>query len=933
MVSPTNNPLMTVFRRLSLRARFIRTSVLGCLFVPVFGGAVAQTPAPIEFGFLWHMHQPIYTPGSNLLQTDASGRFSFSIQDVHNQRTGPYTTWPRDAIGKGLSQPNLGAQVSFSGSLIENLNVLEASGNGNFNHWDAAYTQARGWNTAQGNPRLDLVHFNYHHALSPLLDTRDLRMQIRLHKHVVDQQFGGAASDRSRGYFPAETAFSTRMIPALKAEGIEWTLFDSIHLERAIENYPHTNGSNLYAPNRADQVNPAIPENQWVQLNGVWAPSKVAAPVAYRPHMAQYVDPHTGQIEKIIAVPAARYEGNEDGRGGFGALQYENVFSQYRQFNTDPNRPMFVVLHHDGDNFGGGSEGYYNNNFQNMVNWVANTPNYNASTVQDYLHRFPVDPNDVVHIEPGSWAGADNGDPEFKKWLGDPNPQTGWSPDRNSWAVLTAAKNHVFTADDLQPVADLQNVIDNTGSGTERAWHYLLQAEASDHWYWDGTETWDSNVTIGSNLAVARANTVIGSAAHETTGPTVFLPQREAYNPGGFEWNLDQPEPSDFEVWTYAYDLSGLDAVTLKYRIDADGRNPLDSIQNETYAGGTEVGDWISLAMTATDLAPPSNITSPTVRAQRFGAMITGLDDTLIDYYVEAIDRRGNLTQTDIQHVYIGDAVTDPVTDPVGPGVGFVMDGQLDEDTLRVASHAGRSLHADVRDGTLYLATQAADAGQDVFILLAQQPGPETAAPWAKAGQAAAWTAFLANENDNGWSGWFNANQDVLGNEAAAAANPGFLEGAIELATLFGTAVPDAIYLAVARYQTQDGGLLDANASILHNADADGDLQAIEYIRLDLTQFATPAALAGDYTGNGAVEQGDLDLVLNHWGGPRGAWENAEGFASGAVDQEELDRVLNNWGSASGPDLSGLASIPEPTLLGVLLLPTALRRRARRTVG
>ena len=83
-----------------------------------------------------------------------------------------------------------------------------------------------------------------------------------------------------------------------------------------------------------------------------------------------------------------------------------------------------------------------------------------------------------------------------------------------------------------------------------------------------------------------------------TTPPSVFIPQRESYNPGGQEWGPGD-EPSDFEIWTYAYDVSGLTDVVLKYRIDDDGFNPLDSIQNETYAGGSEVGNWVSVPMSS----------------------------------------------------------------------------------------------------------------------------------------------------------------------------------------------------------------------------------------------------------------------------------------------------------------------------------------------
>jgi hypothetical protein len=633
----------------------------GSLFVLAISAAcvVAQQP-PMQVGFLWHMHQPIYYPGENINQTSASNRYSFSVTDVHNQRFGPYTTWPKDAIQAGSGMPHLGAQVSFSGSLIENLNDLEAAGvnGGMWNNWDAGYDQARTWNTAEGNPRLDMVGFGYHHPLMPLLDERDIRMQIKLHKHVTAQTFGGSYS---KGIFPAETAFSTRMIPALKAEGLDWAIVDNIHFDRATQNYPYTPASNLAPPNRADQINPDPAANggAWIQLQKLWAPSKVSAPFSYRPHNVQHVNPNTGEITKIVAVPAARYEGNEDGRGGYGAFLYDRVMDAYQPYNTDPNHPLFTLLHHDGDNFGGGSEAYYHSNFQNMVNWANSDPDYDVTTIQDYLERFPVNPNDVIHVEPGSWAGADNGDPEFKKWLGDPNA-SGWSPDRNSWAVLTAAKNRVFTADDLSPATNLQNVIDLTGSATERAWGYLLQAQASDHWYWDGTEVWDSNVTRGSNLAVQQANQVIASlGANEATPPTVFLPQREIYNPGGIEFGTTV-QPSDFQVWTFAYDVSGMQSVNLKYRVDADGFNPLNSVQNETYAGGAEVGSWVTVPMISSDVAPPAGILAPTYRAPRYGGMITGQQNALLDYYVEAIDSRGNVTRTDIQQVWVGSSIINP---------------------------------------------------------------------------------------------------------------------------------------------------------------------------------------------------------------------------------------------------------------------------------
>ncbi len=987
----------------------IAFGIAGCA-----GMAAAQ--APIEVGFLWHMHQPQYRPGESVLQTNASGVFSFDlVNEVHGDRFGPYTTWPRNAVQSGLGLPNLGAQVSFSGSLINNLNTLENAGvnGGQWNNWDSAYKQAASWDTAEGNPRLDLVNFGFNHPLMPLLDERDIRMQVKLQKRMHERTWGPGVP-YSKGIFPPETAFSTRIIPALVAEGIEWSIVDSIHIERATKDYPHTDASNLYAPNKADQINPALPADNYIQLNNVWAPSNVAAPFAYRPHNVQHVDPATGAITQMVAVPAARYEGNEDGRGGFGALQYEQVMDQYRHLNTDPSRPMFVVLHHDGDNFGGGSEAYYHGNFNNMVGWAQNSPNYNVSTIQDYLDKYPVPASSVVHIENGSWAGADNGDPEFKKWLGDPDPNTGFSPDRNSWAVLTAAKNRVFTADDIAPATNLDNIIDNTGSPTERAWHYLMAAEASDYWYWDGTEVWDSNVTRGSNLAVAQADQVInGFSGQETTEPSVFIPQREAYNPGGDEFGTTPP--TDFEVWTYAYDVSGLQEVVLKYRVDGDGENPLDSIQNETYAGGPEVGDWVSLVMSASDVAPPGNILAPTVRAERYGAVVAGLEDVLVDYFVEAIDGLGNTTRTDIQHVWVGssgltgggsaDATVDPgkpeagasalisyapaggvlanaeqvflhygfndwqITRPDeamvydaetglyslavgidaaatqldfvfnnGSGVWdnnggqdwhtavsgeaapieFVMDGQFDEVAEELASGGGRSLHAAFDGQRLYVATDDAGEGNDVFIYLSDSPGALTDANWAKSGQVAGWDAYLADENDNGFAAWFDAEGLT---EAATGTNGGVLEGVIDLLGEFGV-LPEEVYLAVGVYGTSDGAGLVAGEQVPASINFDGNLDALEFFR-----FVLAATEPADLDGDGDVDDADFGLAFAAFTGPGGGPSpNPAADLDNDGDVDDADYALA-FAAYSGPGTA--VNIPEPSAIAPVLLVLAGRRRRR----
>jgi len=633
---------------------------------------------PIYIAFLWHMHQPIYWPYESIVTTQAQNRFPYSVFDIHNQRIGPYTSWPKDAVQKGISAglPNFGAQVSFSGSLVENLNNLEANGNGNFSNWKSNWNAIKNQKTSLGNPRLDMVGFGYFHPLMGLIDYQDIRKQIQMHKETFAQNFPGTYS---KGIFPPENAFSDRMIPALVDEGIEWALVDNIHFERAVNGYPFDKGGNIYESNKADVQNEN--PNDWIQLNGVWAGTKVSAKWARQPHYVENINPETGEKKKIIAIPADRYLGNEDGRGGFGALDYENVMSQFESSNNDSQHPILLVLHHDGDNYGGGSSAYYDSNFQNFVEWLkANPQRFVCTTIQDYLAMFPPDQNDVIHVEDGSWSGADNGDPEFKKWLGDPG-NDGYSPDHNSWGVITAAKNYVQTA----------NQINATDAASIQAWKYLLAGEASDYWYWDGSidGIWDSHPARAANLAVQSVQSFVKSAS-DLTPPTIFTPQREPYNPGGTEWLISQS--SDFKVWSYVYDISGLKSVTLKFRTDNDGINPSTSIQNEKYSEGDEVSAWQEIEMAAKTISSRTS-PAPIVKAKEYSAEIKGFKNFLLDYYIEADDSNNNIAKSDIKHVWVGDGTG---TTPGNSSLAWHPNNPKKDDTISITltgANQGAKLH------------------------------------------------------------------------------------------------------------------------------------------------------------------------------------------------------------------------------------------------
>ena len=664
--------------------------VLGVLSLSP-SSAFAQQP--IYVTFLWHMHQPRYWPGEDVVTTSRAGHFSFDPLTVHRDRTGPYTTWPRDAISaaRAAGLGACGAQVSFTGSLMENLDAMRDAGAG-FADWVNPWREARAWTTDAMNPRLDMVDFGFFHPLMPLNAARDNELQVLLFRELRDAHFGGRPS---RGIFTPENAFHPRLIPTLAGIGVQWVLVDNVHFDRTRIDLPYAAGSNLYPPNGADRRTPMQP-GSWVQLNDIWAPSRVSAPWGYQPHRVAWVDPATGRVSSIIAVPAARYEGNEDARGGFGALQYERVLSQYAAQNTDARHPMLVVLHHDGDNYGGGSESYYHSNFQAFAAWMAANPTrFVCTTIQDYLDRFPPEAADVIHVEPGSWAGADNGDPEFLKWNADPDARSGVSPDRSSWASVVAARKWVHTAERQHPIDSLANVRANRGSGTERAWRAMLESEASDYWYWDGSEggTWDSLPTRACNTAVAAAREVV-DMSHDDVGPSVHPPQRDPYNPGAIEWGTTV-QPTTFTVWTLAYDLSGLSRVTLRWRLDPDGR--ID-VADEMHANA-----WTDVAMTGADVPVPMGVPTATARARQWSATISSVTHGLVHYMVEAVDMRGNVSRSDVSHVWVGPG---NATGPDG-GIPIPDAGPVDAPVIDVPV-------ADVPPVDVVTTDAAVDATSDV---------------------------------------------------------------------------------------------------------------------------------------------------------------------------------------------------------------------------
>ena len=579
-------------------------------------GAFSEKPK-VYFGIHKHMHQPYYKA------TDRD-YWDGEKEQIFSSRGGPYTEFIPAAVQQYIDGglPHAGLSTSWSGSLIEQLNRCEREGlcGGRFSHWSAQLRGIATEKTGLGNPRVDITAFGFFHPLMALIPSRNIVKQIAWHREIVRESFGVEAS---KVLFPPETAFHVRMIPALNQAGIEAVIYDSIHRFRACKEYPYAGiNEGMLPPNPADQRNP--PVQDWLQLHNVWAGSKIA-PSLLRPEYARYEDPE-GNIHKVLVVPAERYIGNEDARGGFGALQYPDVLGQVydRILGTgtyDPKHPPFFVLHSDGDNHGGGAESYYKHNTGALVDWLKRDPRFDLITIQDYLALFPPDPDKAAHIEAGSWSGADNGDPQFMKWFS--RYSESYSPDLNSWAVLTALHNAVHSLEDSAP----------DKAQWREAIRLMLTAETSCYWYWTGQTEWDAQVTNAANAVYRLVKGDLDrlvSSGQDQTAPTIFPPWVIPENPGGKKWGQGclEDAPRQGVVHSFVHDVSGLERVTLVLR--------------------TATGEQ-TRAMTDHGAYPSQ--TGPRVTAGFFTSELpVGAGE--VSYYIEAEDRKGNISRSSLERVY-----------------------------------------------------------------------------------------------------------------------------------------------------------------------------------------------------------------------------------------------------------------------------------------
>ncbi len=686
----------------------------------------------------------VLKPGQNFGGLSSKQHPENNLTDIFglDDRRNAYQGRPRDSLSTFNSAG--GFAVSYSGSLIDNVRQLGAVNQlGYGGGWWDGNRQARNWFTPSGGRRLDLVGFTYHHSLAPLLPKEVFRKELQIFKQGYWKAWNGNSdlSDHSKGFFPTEMGFSSHLIDVLVDEGYEWSIVASHHLSRTcptyLDNADPESSYNIFSspPNRADRLGPSPTSGWWYSEpnpgNAAWNVS----PFAYQLHKAKYVNPDTGAEKTMFLVPSDDVLSYRYGYANEGIGKISGSISPHA---NDPNKPVIVMPSTDGDNAWGGG----------FSSWMEATPQlfnesqgagYNITTPQDFVNAFGGNA-DTVHIEDGAWIFPtdDYGSPYFLKWIEPPlyngttatnrYPNTkadletpGFALKFFSYAPLMAGANWCITAEQILKdqggsvnAWKIQAPYDWNGSWTspnevELAWHIYLAGLDSGFNYYGGLGNDDEvKPALATKNAIDKLQSFMSTRMNlDQTPPTVLKPQRFPYNPGWYTFGwfnsygsgtnaaYKKKMPSEFYVWTHAYDVNGITNVSLKVRVDNDGVNTMANNQNETYAGGGDVGSWISVPMakrvlpkTRSELNSiadngeidyvvfdPSYWSDPQIADYYFAKItdssVPNFRGKLLDYYVEAADSLGNLHKSEIQHVFVEN---DGQSGEIGSAVSFSSD-------------------------------------------------------------------------------------------------------------------------------------------------------------------------------------------------------------------------------------------------------------------
>ncbi|MDD4734704.1 MAG: carbohydrate-binding protein [Kiritimatiellae bacterium] len=472
-------------------------------------------------------------------------------------------------------------------------------------------------------------------------------------------------------------------------------------------------------PNKADLLGPSPTSGWWFDQpnpgNAAWNVS----PYGYQLHKVKYVNPETGEEKTMVAVPSDDVLSYQAGYSGAQVGKISGSIAPYATDPNNPVMVLpstdgdnawgggYTSWEESTPGFFGDCQnnGYQTTTIQDFVNQYGN--NAGVAHIEDGAWIFPESCYGSSYflkwIEPPLYnlaAGATNRYPGTKVDMETP----GFALKFFSYAPLMAGANWCETAEQILvdeggsvQAWKIQSPYDWDGVWTspndvELAWHIYLMGLDSGFNYYGGLGNDDEDKpALATRRAIDKLQSFMSTRMdQDRTGPTALKPQRFPYNPGAYTFGWFNPipggdtrylkkMPSEFYIWSHVYDLSGVQSVNLKIRRDKDGVRSLSNNDNVTYAGGGDVESWVSIPMTKRVLPntrtalnaaadngqidyfvfDPAFWAEPVIADYYFVRIdndsLPGFRGNLFDYYIETTDELGNVTKTEIQHVWVED--------------------------------------------------------------------------------------------------------------------------------------------------------------------------------------------------------------------------------------------------------------------------------------
>lgn len=493
-------------------------------------------------------------------------------------------------------------------------------------------------------------------------------------------------------------------------------------------------------PNRADMQN-SSDIGSWVSLQmfNEQQVTQNKFPFASIPHYVQYVDPETGQQHKIAGIPVEQASSWEEGYQGSVTAGVLREFSD--EAASLGRQQYFVIAHDGDNSSGragdGGTwlnSGYVTYSEADVVGMGVDEylraypiPEDDIVHVQDGswidTRDSSADPTWYHwHLPMGVWAGqmADFNAANGTNFTADRQHmvslELGYHYLERNFALLQAGLNYAKTAEQIwlddnpnywQPTSNMDREVTYEGNQlnpwmlsypvkgdeannytgganpAELSWYFLIASIDSGFGYYD--ENVDDGVkpTISFNQSLHFSTPYVeANLSKDRTGPSIWWPQRYPYNPGSVNngkaegWATVYAD-TNFAIYTYAYDVSGIASAELKVRVHT---NKWAEAKDKTFklydpkahaqdpdVNPNNVGEWQSVNMKVRDLTPDINGVEwqpsgkamfDVVPAEKIGALyyqyLDQYQDQLLDYYIEMTDTNGNVTKSDIQQVYVG---------------------------------------------------------------------------------------------------------------------------------------------------------------------------------------------------------------------------------------------------------------------------------------